>query len=267
MSDLADRMARLPEEERRRVLQQVQARRRAASPRRIPRVPRDGGAFPLSFAQERLWFLDQLVPGNPFYTICSAHWVPFAIDHGGLERALTELVRRHEALRTTFPIVDGEPRQKISPPGPVLCSVVDLGPVPPFLRERETQRLGAEAAQTSFELETGPLFAARLIRLGPGESVFVFVIHHIVADGWSMELLFRELSVLYGDALTRRAPLLPEPTVQYVDFAVWERAWLAGEVMEQQLAYWRSALDGLTPLNLPTDRPRPPVQTYKGAQL
>lgn len=223
--------------------------------------------YPLSFAQERLWFLDQLSPGNPFYNIGLAQRVAFSFNPPILERALTELVRRHESLRTVFPDVGGEPVQRILPVQPVRCRMVDLRDRVPAGRDLEVQRIVAEDFQATFDLATPPLFRATVIQLGPADSVFVFVVHHIIADSWSIDIVFRELSSLYADAAAGRTFALAQPAIQYANFATWQRDWLRGEVLERQLSYWTRQLDGLSTVNLPTDRPRPPVQTYRGASL
>ena len=223
--------------------------------------------YPPSFAQERLWFLDQLSPGNPFYNVGMAQRVSFAFNPTILERALTELVRRHESLRTVFPEVGGEPMQRILPAQPVRCRFVDLRDQAPAGRDLEVQRIVAEDFQTAFDLATAPLFRTTVVQLGPADSVFVFVVHHIIADSWSMDIVFRELSSLYADAAAGRQFSLAEPAIQYASFATWQRDWLRGEVLERQLSYWTRQLDGLSTVNLPTDRPRPPVQTYRGASL
>jgi amino acid adenylation domain-containing protein len=268
MSELSARLARLSPEQRQRVLNEWQTRQRgdaASSP--IARIAKDGGDYPLSFAQERLWFLDQLTPGSPFYNISSAQRIPFAVNPAVLDRALSELVRRHGALRTIFPVVEGEPVQRLLHPAPVRCAFLDLGSMPGPVRDAEVQRIAAEAAQQPFDLEAGPVFRATLVRMGPFESAFLFVVHHIVADSVSMDIVFRELGILYADEAAGRAPLLRDEPPQYADFAVWQRNWMSGERLTSELAYWQQQLDGLGTLDLPTDRPRPPVQTHRGAHL
>ncbi len=267
MSDLAKSIAALSPEQRRQVVEQLELKRARTVTSRIPRLARDRDAFPLSFAQERLWFLDQLAPDSPFYNCSSAQRVPFAIDPTALDRALSELARRHEALRTAFILVGGESMQRILPVEPVRCTFTDLGSLSVAAREAEAERLATAAAQQVFDLAAGRLFRAALIRLGPFESVFVFVIHHIVSDAWSLEIVNRELSVLYADALAGRASSLPALTIRYVDFAVWQRDWLKGETLVQELEYWRNWLCNLPTLNLATDRPRPRIQTFRGAHV
>ena len=230
-------------------------------------VPR-GGALPLSFAQQRLWFLDQLEPGSAAYHIPRVLRLRGGLDAGALERALTEIVRRHEALRTRFPVQDGEPSQVIEPAGPVSIPVQDLRELPADVREAEARRIAGEEARAPFDLAHGPLLRARLLRLADEEHALLFTLHHIVSDGWSTGLLVREVSELYGAFTEGRTPSLPELPVQYADYAAWQRAWLRDEVLEAQLDYWRTALAGAPPLlELPTDRPRPPVPGDRGASV
>ena len=232
---------------------QVIAQRTTASP------------APLSFAQQRLWFLDQLAPGSSFYNVPAAQRLRFPVNVGVLERARSEIVRRHESLRTRIAVVEGEPVQLVEEAARVELPVIDLAALEPVEREREVARLAAEEAQAPFDLARGPLLRAQLLRLGPSEWVFLLTLHHVVADGWSLGVVFRELAALYeAFALGRPSPL-PELAVQYADFALWQREWLRGERLERQLAYWERRLDGLPVLELPTDRPRPAVQRYRGA--
>ncbi|HEX2203309.1 MAG TPA: amino acid adenylation domain-containing protein, partial [Longimicrobium sp.] len=225
------------------------------------------GALPLSFAQERLWFLDQLERDSAFYNIPAALRLSGALDVGALERALGEVVRRHEALRTVFPEVDGAPVQAVAPFGGFALAVDDLSALGRAGREAEVRRRVAEDAARPFDLAHGPLFRAALLRLGADEHVLLLSMHHIVSDGWSFGVLFRELSALYEAYADGRESPLADLPVQYADFAVWQRAQLRGEVLERQLAYWKGRLAGAPALlELPTDHPRPAVQTYRGAQ-
>ncbi len=267
MSELATRLARLSPEQRQRVLDEWKTRRHNEITTPIPRNPANSGDYQLSFAQERLWFLDQLSPGNAFYNISSAQRIPFAVNHSALERALSALVKRHGALRTIFPVVQGEPVQRVLPPGPVTCALIDLGSVPAPVRGAELQRVAGEAAQQSFDLAAGPLFRATLVRLGPFESAFLFAVHHIIADSASMDIVFRELGTLYSDEAAGRRSSLPDDPLQYADFAVWQRDWLKGERLASELAYWEQQLKNPGTLNLPTDRPRSAVQTHRGASV
>ncbi len=267
MTNLADRLAQLTPVQRQRLVEQWQARQQGASPASIPRRAHDTGDFPLSFAQERLWFLDQLSPGNAFYNISTADRLPFPVDLAALERALTALVARHGALRTIFPRRSGDPVQRVLPPAPVTCRVIDLTSIPIGARDVEARRLAAEAAQTPFDLSTGPVFRTVLVRMSRFESLFVMVVHHIAADSLSMSIIFQELGTLYADAVAGRSPSLGDAPLQYADFAVWERAWLHGERLESALAYWRRQLDGVASIDLATDRPRPALPSYRGAHL
>jgi amino acid adenylation domain-containing protein len=222
------------------------------------------GELPLSFAQQRLWFFDQLVPGSSSYNLPSLYRLTGALDVAALEKGLSEIVRRHEALRTTSPATDGRPHQVIAPARPVRLEVRDLQHLPCAQREAEAQRLAAEEAGRPFDLARGPLFRTALFRLGVEDHLLVITTHHIVSDGWSLGVLARELTALYG-ALTAGEPSpLPELPVQYVDYAVWQRGWLQGETLERPLAWWLKRLAGATPLHLPTDRPRPAVPGYRG---
>ncbi|MFL5384123.1 MAG: amino acid adenylation domain-containing protein, partial [Longimicrobiaceae bacterium] len=229
-------------------------------------VPREGADLPLSFAQERLWFVDRMEAGSATYHMPLFARLEGELDEGALRRALDELVRRHESLRTSFPLVDGLPVQRVAPPSPVELFTHDFAAFRDDEREEEAGRLVREHARIPFTLETGPLFRADLARLGEHDHLLLITLHHVIADGWSLDLLWRELAALYG-AFSRGEPSpLPGPAVQYGDFAAWQRTWLRGEVLERQLAYWRRALKGAPPLlRLPTDRPRPAVQTHRAA--
>ncbi|HEV2764734.1 MAG TPA: condensation domain-containing protein, partial [Pyrinomonadaceae bacterium] len=239
----------------------------ADEPPAIRRAPRDA-ALPLSFAQQRLWFLDQLEPGNPFYNSPSAIRLTGRLDARALARSLSELVRRHEVLRTSFVEADGQPAQVVAPAAPVALPVVELGGVGAGEREAAVLRLADEEARRPFDLSQGPLLRTTLVRLGEDEHVLLITMHHIVSDGWSVGVLIRELSALY-EAFSRGEELpLEELPVQYADYAAWQREYLSGETLERQLAYWRERLTGAPALlTLPTDRPRPAVQSYRGATL
>jgi acyl carrier protein len=228
-------------------------------------VPR-AGALSLSFAQQRLWFLDRLAPGSPFYNIPAALRFAGPLDAAVLARALSEVRRRHESLRTVFAEVDEKPVQVILAPEPLPLPVTDLSALPLERREQEARRLASEEALAPFDLARGPLLRARLLRLADDEHLGLLTVHHIVSDGWSTAVLTREVAALYEAFAARRAPSLPEPLLQYGDFAAWQREWLRGEVLEAQISYWRRQLDGAPPwLDLPTDRPRPEKQAFRGA--
>jgi len=231
----------------------------------LPRTQNEN--LPLSFGQQRLWFLDQLVPDAPIYNISLAYRVTGRLNVLALEQSLGEIVRRHEALRTTFTAVDGQPIQVIAPEIDLKLPVVDLREIAETEREEEVKRLATQEAQQPFDLTTGPLLRVKLLRLDEAEHVLLLTMHHIVSDGWSLGVLMRELAVLYEGFSTGKPASLPELPIQYADFAIWQREWLQREVLESQLAYWKQQLGGELPvLELPTDRPRPPVQTYRGAR-
>jgi amino acid adenylation domain-containing protein len=237
----------------------------APAPPLVP-VPRDR-ALPLSFAQERLWFLDQLEPESPFYNIAGVVRLVGDLDVPVLARSLAEVVARHEALRTTFAVEGGEPAQRIAP-AVVRLPGVDLAALPEAVREREALRLAAALAARPFDLGRGPLLRTTLLRLGAAGHLLVLVVHHIVADGWSMEVLLREVVAAYGAFVAGRPSPLPPLPVQYADFAVWQRCWLSGAVLSRQLAHWRAALAGAPAvLALPADRPRPARQSFAGGEV
>ncbi|HEX2081043.1 MAG TPA: amino acid adenylation domain-containing protein, partial [Longimicrobium sp.] len=229
--------------------------------------------LPLSFAQERLWFLQQMEPEGVGYNMPWPRRLRGRLDTGALERALGELVRRHEALRTTFRPVEQGAVQIVHPAEPARLPVLDLTGLAPQAREHEARRLAQEDAERPFDLERGPLLRATLVRLSDEEHVLLLNMHHIVSDGWSMGVLVRELFTFY-EALSlpsgaaRPASPLPPLAVQYADFAVWQRGWLRGEVLQRQLDWWRERLGGApAALELPTDRPRPAVASSRGASL
>ena len=226
-----------------------------------PRAPRAGE--PLSFAQERLWFLDRMAPGLAAYNLAGEFRVRVP-DPAALERAVSEVVRRHEALRTTFHEREGGPVQVVAPAAPVEIPVHDLSALPPAERQAEAARRAGEEARLPFDLERGPLLRLRLLRLEGDEHVLLVAMHHIVADGWSLALFFRELDVLTA-AFARGEPSpLPEPPLQYPDFARWQRERPAEE-WEAALRYWRERLAGAPErLDLPADFPRPAVQRFRG---
>jgi amino acid adenylation domain-containing protein len=232
-----------------------------------PIVPvRRDGELPLSFAQRRLWFIDQLDPGSAVYNFPAAVRLQGPLNLVALKQSLNELVKRHEVLRTTFPMEDGRPVQYIAPFLTLTVPTVDLRDLPEAERETEVRRLARDEAQRPFDLAAGPLVRATVIRLGENEHVGLLTMHHIVSDGWSTGILIREMAALYEAACSGRPSSLPELPIQYADFAHWQQRWLQGEVLEAQLSYWKQLLAGAPPLlELPIDHPRPPVQTFRGA--
>ncbi|MFC1975075.1 amino acid adenylation domain-containing protein [Chloroflexota bacterium] len=242
--------------------------KRQATPEKqtIPRR-KDTDDLPLSFAQERLWFLNQLELSATVYSELSAFRLIGPLDHAALERSLNAIVQRHEALRTMFVSVDGQPRQAITPSLTVEVPVVILHDLPKREREAQVQELAKAEAQQPYDLAQGPLFQAKLLRLGAEEHVLLLAMPHIIGDGWSMTVFIREMAVFYEAFCAGKAASLPELPIQYADFAIWQRQWLRGEILETQLDYWRKQLSGnLTTLELPTDRPRAPVRSSRGAQ-
>ena len=249
------------------VVEAARADGEALSAPPLVRVPRERPA-PLSFAQQSLWFDDQLVPGgNPAYNVQTVVRLDGRLDPDALERALNELVRRHETLRTTFGRVGWQPAQLVAPALAVPLPIKDLTTLPHGEREAEALRLAAEATREPFDLSRGPLLRVTLFRLDAERHVLAIVIHHIVFDAWSMGVFTRELAALYEACRQNLPSPLAELPVQYADYAHWQREWLQGEVLERQLAYWTRQLGGLTELRLPTDRPRPPEQSFRGAHL
>ncbi len=237
---------------------------RAAAPP-LGRARRDGD-LPLSFAQERLWFIDRLQPESPAYNLPLALDCAGALDAAALGIALAGLAARHETLRTRFELVDGGPVQRIDPPGALTLPSIDLAGLPPARQNEEEARLVAADSWRPFDLAGGALARARLLRLAADRHTILLVLHHSIADGWSLGILVRDLSALYREAAGGEAAGLPELPLQYADYAVWQRAWLAGQALEGELAYWRGKLAGAPPLlELPTDRPRPPVASWRGA--
>ena len=222
-------------------------------------------SYPMSFSQQRLWFLDRLNPGNPFYNVESVAPIPGPFDVPALEKAINAIIERHAVLRTVFREMDGEPRQVVMPSLPIKLVVVDLSVLPKEQRESETERIVTEDAREPFDLANGPLIRAKILVLGYNHRLFVLRMHHIVADGWSMGIFSRELLAFYGKFAFGVAPDVPKLPIQYADYAVWQRKRLAGETMQKQLEYWRQQLDALEVLALPTDFRRPSVQSYRGA--
>ncbi|MGE3435688.1 MAG: amino acid adenylation domain-containing protein [Blastocatellales bacterium] len=232
-------------------------------------APRDQD-LPLSFAQERLWFLDQLTPGGASYNIAEAYKLSGPLNPEALEQSLNEVVRRHEVLRTTFAIPSGtkdaRPVQVIAPELRLSLPVVDLSGSSEAERKDDVERFAAEEARRPFDLARGPLLRATLLRLGAEEHVVLLTVHHIVSDDWSTFVYLREIAILYDAFIEGRPSLLPELPIQYADYACWQRQSLQGEILESQRAYWKQRLAGAPPsLELPASRPRPAIQSSRGA--
>ncbi|QSQ23762.1 amino acid adenylation domain-containing protein [Pyxidicoccus parkwayensis] len=272
-SDLHKRLASLPPEKRNLLLKQLRARQQSAPqpasalPTLEPQ-PRGDGPLPMSFAQQRLWFMDQLEPGTALYNIPSALRLRGPLNTTALERAFTELVRRHESLRTTFQSHQEQPTQVVSPPAPFTLTRVDLGARPAAERETEARRLIQEEVLRPFDLSRGPLLRTTLLRLSDTEHVLVLVMHHIISDGWSMSVLVQEMAALYAAFSQGQPSPLPALPVQYADYTLWQRQWLQGEELQRQLSWWKQQFQDMPGLlQLPTDRPRPPAQTFRGASV
>ncbi|HSS48037.1 MAG TPA: amino acid adenylation domain-containing protein, partial [Thermoanaerobaculia bacterium] len=247
-------------------IEELQARSRGAvAPPIVPAPP--GQEWPLSFAQERLWFLDQLDPGMATYNLPVALGLRGSLQRPLLDATLSHLIGRHDALRTRFESIGGRPVQVIDPPAAIAAPVVDLAAVPAGRREALVRALVAAEAGRPFDLSRGPLLRVTLLRLEPQHHVVQLTAHHIVADGWSLGILVRELGEIYSALSQGRRPELPALPIQYADYAVWQRAWLSGGVLAGQLDFWRQHLAGAPALmTLPLDRARPPMQSFRGAR-
>ena len=227
-------------------------------------VPRNQ-ELPLSFAQQRLWFLDQLEPDSPFYNLPDTVRLSGPLDIALLDQCVNEIVRRHETLRTAFQTVDGKPLQRVIPDLTIPLPIIDLQLLPEEARDAEASRWIDLSTQQPFDLAHPPLLRAWVLRIGALDHVIALTMHHIVGDHWSSNIFFQEMTLLYDSWSAGRASPLPALPVQYADFASWQRNWLQGETLKTHLDYWKERLAGLPPLlELPTDRPRPPVQSYSG---
>jgi len=229
----------------------------------LVRVSREG-TLPLSFAQQRLWFLDQLAPNNPFYNCPGAVRLEGGLNLRALESAINEIVRRHEVLRTRFEVVGGAPTQVIDEWGPRKLQVEDLKSLSREEREEEARRIAREDAMKGFDLNRGPLIRVKVLELEEEEHVLLYTMHHIVSDAWSMEVLAREVSTLYQAMIEGKESPLPELEIQYADYAVWQREYLAGEILKGEVEYWKEKLKDAATLELPTDHARPAVPSYRG---
>jgi len=222
---------------------------------------------PLSFAQQRLWLIYQLDPTSYLYNVPRAVSMTGRLDIPALERGLNRIVERHEILRTIFPIAQDEPEQVILPSSPLHLAVTDLTSVPEDIRQAEATRLALQEFHGTFDLANGPMLRARLLRLEAEHHILVLAMHHIASDGWAGSILFQELGLLYAGFSQGKEPSLPELPVQYADYAVWQRAWMQGSTLEDELSYWRNHLEGAPALlDLPTDHSRPEGASYRGAK-
>lgn len=254
MSSLALKVEHLSPEEKRALLAQLLREK----------ADKAGDAFPLSYAQERLWFLDQLQPGSPTYNIPLALRYPAPLNVKALRWTFNEIVRRHEILRTTFAIEDGEPVQIVAPQLDLQLPTVELSGRSSTEREAEARLLSLEEARLGFDLGRGPLLRVTLLRLGVQDHVLLITMHHIISDAWSFAILLRELRSLYEAACHGQRSSLPPLTIQYADFAVWQRKWLTRTRLAEEVEHWRKRLAGAPALTLPTDRPRAAGQNHPG---
>jgi len=248
-------------------IEQERGQERSRAERAVERVSREQ-RLPLSFAQQRLWFLEQMEPGSAIYNVPLALRVNGELAVAVLEASLREVMRRHEVLRTRFELRDGEAEQVIEEQVEFQLAVEDLSGLERAAAERAVQEWAGAEAQQGFDLRRGPLLRAKLLRLSASEHVLLLTMHHIVSDGWSLGVLVKEMGALYQAYAQGASSPLAELAVQYADYAVWQREYLQGEVLEQQLRYWREQLAGAAPvLELPADRPRPQFQTFNGSVL
>ena len=265
MSDVSNRIADLSPEKLALLSKLLKQRNGAAQKRAtIPRRA-ETDVCALSFAQERLWFTEQWTNERAVYNIPLVLRLRGPLKLAALEKCLDEIVRRHEVLRTSFRMLDGKPRQIIAPARRSWLPVVDLSELSEAEREVESRRLSEEQSQQPFDLSQGPLLRILVLALDERDHVIVFTMHHILCDEWSMKVLISEVSELYRAFSLGRRPALPQLPIQYADYAIWQRQWLEGAEFDWHLAYWREQLDDLPVLSLPTDKPRPPEQTFRGA--
>ena len=223
--------------------------------------------LPLSFAQQRLWAIDQIFPGTTAYNVPLAVRISGPLDRTSLKHTLCEIVARHEVLRTVFPMRDGRPVQEIAPALDLRIVEIDLRDLPDAEREGEAQRLAQAESEQGFDLSAGPLLRVKLVQLQEEEHVLLITMHHIVSDAWSMGIVMREFSQLYEAYSRGEESPLAKPKLQYADYAVWQRRWLQGDVLEEQLGYWRNQLAGMEILELATDHPRGAAVGHRGAQV
>jgi len=255
--------------EERALIDSILRKEGVAPPKADSILPRgDHGPAPLSFAQQRLWFFDQFEPGNVVYNLITKVLFEGDLNVEALERAFSEIVRRHEALRTAFDFKEGQPVQIVMPDQPIRMNLIDLTHLPEKDQQDRTEDIFHAEASRPFDLKTGPLLRTTLLQLREDKHLLLFAVHHIVSDAWSTGVLIDELGELYAALAAGRTPSLPALPVQYADFAVWQRQWLQGAFLEQQVEYWRKQLAGSSPiLELPADRPRPALQTFNGARI
>ncbi|MEP7342689.1 MAG: condensation domain-containing protein, partial [Acidobacteriota bacterium] len=261
-----DRVAELSSDKRRLLALLMKEKSAGRSPSPMARRPRHSNIQPVSFAQQRFWFLNQLEPDSAFHAIPAALRLSGPLDLTTLEKTFSELVRRHEILRTLFPQINGQPVQLIQDARPLNLRIVDLSDLPAPERDEQARQLTVAEAQQPFDLSQGPLFRTQVIRLSVEEHIILSTMHHIISDGWSMGVMINEVAALYAAFANGNSSPLPELPLQYADYALWQREFLSGEVLEEQLSYWKRQLAGAPAvLDMPTDRPRPANPTYQGS--
>jgi len=267
MDRFEDQLAKLTPQQRA-VLELKLKKKRAATGvgQKITRR-QETDAHPMSFSQQRLWFIDQLQPGESAYNIGYAARIQGDLNVDALEKSVQEILRRHEVLRSYYLSEAGKPIQKIMPADRFVLSRIDLAHIASPERPQEARRLATTEVHRAFDLSEGPMLRVTLMRLDPTDHLLVVVFHHIASDGWSNGLFLNELSALYDAFSQNQRSPLEELQIEYADYAAWQRQWLTDDVLEHQLNYWRKKLDRLSVLELPTDRPRPAMQSMKGARL
>lgn len=230
-------------------------------------IPQRGSLTPCpaSFAQQRLWFMDQFLRGSAAYNVPRAYRLQGKLDVAALEQGINDIIQRQESLRTTFSLQNGDPVQIIHPASHTELTVINLADLPADRQEAEVQRLLQEETNTGFNLEQGPLLRTRLLRIDNDIYILVIVLHHVISDGWSQGILFRELSAFYNARCHGQPASLPELPIQYADFSIWQKSPEQERELAKQLVYWKAQLSGLAPIDLPTDRPRQAVQTFNGS--
>src|ERR1700704_4516991 len=222
-------------------------------------------SYPASFAQQRLWFLDQLEPGTPAYNLVRAFRITGSLDVGALTSAIRAVVGRHESLRTVFEMVEGGARQVVLSGLDIQVPVVDVTHLPLSDRRGAALRIAAEEGKKPFALTQGPRLRALIVRMDGDQHLLVLAMHHIITDGWSISILFRELARCYESFVNREEAQLPELPVQYAEYAQWQRENVSGESLEKQVAYWKNKLAGAqTILDLAIDHPRPSIHSWRG---
>src|SRR4051812_17984829 len=254
--------------ETKRALLEKRLRGKAPSASEMERIPKrtDYGPAALSFAQQRLWFLDQLEPGQPFYNNSVGLRMRGNLNMEALKKSFDGILARHEILRTTFTMINVEPAQVVSASSETTIEFTDLSHLQEQPRELEAMRLTDIAAQRPFDLSKGPLLRVSLLKLDQQEYVLLLNMHHIISDGWSKGILVQEFAEFYEAYVNERQPALPELGIQYADYAVWQKDWLQDGSLQSQLLYWKNQLlDAAPVLDLPTDRPRPALQSHLGA--